>query len=161
MTTDGPAVEPDPEASLEDYETVVETHARIRRLVESWEGRPATIERDGDTWPAIDWDERESGPERVHWDEFFERVETHDVALAYDSGATEEDDRPEFDLVPRGGGSVDDEPAGDGPDDRSPAADVLDKRDPQEFDRRAAVREREAEKQENPDNHRDREPFQG
>jgi len=143
--------------SSDEYDRVTSDRSEIREWVETWDGQPATTgtgtERDELT---IDFDGTDA--DSVSWDEFFDRLDSASLALAYRTGDPDSDDTPPaYEFVRRVDTTETSETEG-GPD--TPEDDIGTEPDEAVADRRSRVREREAETQENPDNHRDREPFQ-
>lgn len=141
--------------SADDYDRTTSEHRMIRRLIEIWDGTPAaTVDQSGRDVPVIVFGDPDEGVEPVKWGAFFDRLESNDLALAYRTGDAEADGTPpSCAFVPRDGRPEAD--ASERPDDG-----VIDKHDEGVSDRRSQIREREAEKRTNPDNHRDRRPFQ-
>ena len=140
----------------DDYDKVASDASEIRNWADCWGGKPVESVESQDPNVTLEFDGtvEKSG---ISWGECFERLDAESVALAYQtepSGSS--DGPPDYEFVQR----VDTGEKRDrDPDD--PAETRINDNDEEVTDRRSDVRERAAEKQENPDNHRDREPFQG
>ena len=150
----------------DEYDKVTSDDETIRSRIEEWDGAPALTDAQPDgTEPTIVFEEPTEDAERVPWDEFFEHLDSESVALAYrtdDDGAATP---PAYEFVQRPDreqdGRADASSEKADTDHEEPSDGLQTDTGEQVADRRSQVREREAEKQENPDNHRDREPFQG
>lgn len=137
----------------DEYDAVTRESEDIREWVERWGGEPATTS--SGEQPAIAF---EDDAETTAWEDFFETLREGSYALAYETGDPAERDTPpahEFVRRPDGEGDRRSDPDADDP----PADDVLDGPDDDVAERESAEREAAARAQENPDNHRDREPF--
>jgi len=145
--------------SSDEYDRISTDRDEIREWVEWWGGRPAATDAGMDPGElTIDFDEADEESETLSWEEFFDRLNSGSLALAYRTGDPDADDTPPaYEFVRRV-----DTPGrrGSGAGRDAPVDDVRTDPDEAVADRRSQVRERAAEKQENPDNHRDREPFQ-
>lgn len=146
------------ETPTEEFDGMTNDHRTIRELIEDWDATPAVrARRPGQPGPALVFDDPDAGAETVGFDEFFGRLDANDLALAYRTGDDENERPSDYEFVPAEEDGDDDLPADAS---ERPADRTIDKHDEGVADRRSEVREREAEKQENPDNHRDRNPFQ-
>lgn len=142
-----------------EYDEVTSDRETIRQWIEDHGGEPAvTTDGSGTETPGVRLGGDHGDREPVPWDVFFDRLDSAGLALAYRTDEVGGTGPPAFEFVPRGDG-----PAADDADvDREREGhEGVTNADARTADRRSEVREREAEKQENPDNHRDREPFQG
>lgn len=154
--TDAPATD--------EYDKVTSDHETIRSWIEDWDGKPALATESDGTDPTVVFADSATTAETVSWDEFFERLDAESVALAYCTGDDATETPPAYEFVQRPDreqdGGTDESGERPGTDHDEPSDDLQTDSGEQTADRRSQVREREAEKQENPDNHRDREPFQ-
>lgn len=145
--------------SADDYDHVTSNHAEIKEVVQEWDARPAITDgEEGSELPALRFEEKGGDTKPVHWGEFFDQLDRNGLALAYRESGTDDDGAPaEYEFV-----SAADEPtASDNPAaSQDPNDQTIDKPNEEVADRRSEIRGREAEKEENIDNHRDREPFQ-
>lgn len=145
------------QSAADEYEHVTSNHAKIHQVVNRWGGRAAVTDIEGEPdVPALRFGGASEDTRPVYWDEFFDRLDANNLALAYQSTETD-GTPPEYEFVSRRDDEMQDPTEGVSP---VPEEQVIDKPNEQISNRRSEIRERKAEKKENIDNHRDRRPFQ-
>ena len=144
----------------EEYDLTTRDRDEIRRWVDRRGGYPAEADGDdGDAALRIAAPDDDEGVSRLDWDEFFDRFEANDLAMAY-RVADDEDDAASARVVPADEVDLTDAESGA---DASAEAEHEAPRDPdpsETVDDRSEMRSSEATDEANLDNHRDEPPYE-
>ena len=142
----------------EDYDLATRDHDEIRRWVDEHDGYPAEGGGDGAAAIRIAREGDEEGT-RLDWEEFFERLDANDLAVAY-RVAADEDAAASARVVPADEVDLTDAESGA---DAAAEAEHETPRDPdpsETVDDRSQMRSSEAADEANLDNHRDEPPYE-
>ena len=142
----------------EDYNLATRDHNEIRRWVDEHGGYPVKAD-DGTAGLRIAFAGDDHAGTRLDWDEFFERLDENDLAMAY-RVAADEDDAASARLVPADEADLTDAESGV---DAAAEAEHETPRDPdpsETVDDHSEMRSSEAADEANLDNHRDEPPYE-
>ena len=145
-------------SDAEEYDLATRDRDEIRRWVDEHGGYPVEADDDGTAGLHIAFAGDDHAGTRLDWDEFFERLEENDLAMAYRVAADEDDaasarvvPADEADLTDAGGADTEAEAEHETPRDPDPSETV---------DDRFEMRSSEAADAANLDNHRDEPPYE-
>ena len=145
-----------------EYDVATRDHERIRRWVSERGGYPAEADGDGDGGTDLRVALSDDDAARLDWDEFFDRFDEADLAMAY-RVAADEDATASARLVPAEEADLTDADDAEAAvaDEREAARERGRERDIAEnVDEQSEMRSSEAADEANLDNHRDEPPYE-